>query len=115
MTLLTLYLYICSGLTIGLLTAFSVHNRKSGWKKSRTTLAEALECFYSDFGLGEVEPEHARSRQYSVRQTASPVDAGDFTLQLINLKNALGDSTKVTPAAEEAETEEQVAVPVLKR
>jgi hypothetical protein len=82
------------------LTAFAVHNRKSGWKKSRVTLAEALNDLYADLGLS-VEPAaaepHEAERHHLVtsRREEVLVDPNDFSDQLIRLQLALGESTAV--------------------
>ena len=96
MSSLTLYLYISSGVVIGLLAAFAAHNRKVGWKKSRTTLAEALDDFYEDLGLGTPVAGMEPQQPFITRKLVQ-VDPADFSSQLIRLKGALGDSTAVTP------------------
>ena len=90
MNLLTLSLYLSAGAVIGLLTALAFHNRRAGWKKSRTTLVEALEDFYSDLGLS-VQPLTAPQ--------PAPSNPSDFSAQLVNLKSALGDATGVAPGS----------------
>jgi hypothetical protein len=92
----TIGLWLCSGAVVGLLAFFSMRNRQTGWKKSRTTLAAALSEFYADLGLPDA-PEDI----VALIVTAPIVGTGalrapnadDFSLQLINLNGALGDSS----------------------
>jgi len=93
---LTLGLYACSAVTIGLLIAFAAHNRKAGWKKSRTSLSQALDDLYEDFGLG-VSP--GVNVDEKVSQPA--VDPGDFSMQLIKLRDGLGETKGVADQAEQ--------------
>jgi hypothetical protein len=86
---LTLCLYLCSGLVIGLLVLFSAHNRKTGWKKSRATLSEAIEEFYADLGLAARVNDSSQVRPVGIGEAC---DASEFSLQLVNLRSALGDS-----------------------
>jgi hypothetical protein len=104
MNSLTICLYVTAGLVVGLLAAFAVHNRKVGWKKSRTTLAEALDDLYADLGLsdelmagpGRVEQHPARRHHWvTSRHEEILVDPNDFSDQLIRLKMALGESARV--------------------
>ena len=94
MSSLTIWLYVSSGLVIGLLSAFAIHNRRVGWKKSRTTLAEALDDLYADLGLAiepsqEIEPSHT----IVTKRVESAGDASDFSDQLIRLTKALGEAS----------------------
>ncbi len=97
MTSLTLCLYVAAGAVIGMLTAFGLHNRRVGWKKSRTTLAEALDDLYADLGLSVAKAEVAPTHFISPRREELPVDAADFSDQLLRLKIALGDVGAVSP------------------
>jgi hypothetical protein len=112
MSSLTISLYICSGVVIGLLTAFAAHNRKVGWKKSRTTLTEALDDLYSDLGLNPAVAEAEPLHQLITRKVATRVDPADFSGQLIRLKSALGESTPVPASEPKAQEREMVQVQV---
>lgn len=92
MNSLTICLYVASGLVIGLLTAFAAHNRKVGWKKSRTSLAEALDDLYADLGLSVEPVEEERRHLVTAQRRVELVDPNDFSDQLIRLKLALGAS-----------------------
>lgn len=115
MTSLTIWLYASSGAVIGLLSVFAIHNQRVGWKKSRTTLAEALNDFYSDLGLG-VEQSHETERAHIItaRRVEAHVDPIDFSDQLIRLTEALGGAAvKPTEATtEETKKSERELVPV---
>jgi hypothetical protein len=98
MNSLTIWLYVASGVVIGLLSAFAIHNRRSGWKKSRTTLAEALDDLYADLGLSvDLPQEPERSHLMVARREETPVDPSDFSDQLIRLTKALGEAATVKP------------------
>jgi hypothetical protein len=114
MNALTVWLYISSGVVIGLLVAFAKHNRKVGWKKSRTTLSEALDDFYADLGFSVRAPEPERSYIVTSRP-AEPVDQGDFSDQLIRLKNALGDAATVTQPEVEEKKRGRETAPIQRR
>jgi cell division protein FtsW (lipid II flippase) len=83
---LTLYLYASSVLTVGLLAAFAVHNQKSGWKKSR---------------ISPYQDRRASSLKTSVQ------DVEGFSFQLINLRNALGNSAGVMVGASQSNGENE--------
>ena len=89
----TIYLYSSAVAMIAVLIGFSRNNRKSGWKKTRTTLAGALRELYADLGLDVGSSERVPA--------PSPINSTDFTLQLLNLRGALGASNPIaaTPAA----------------
>jgi hypothetical protein len=113
MNSLTIWLYVSSGVVIGLLSAFAIHNRRVGWKKSRTTLAEAMDDLYADLGLS-VEPAQEAERNYIVmpRRVETGGDPSDFSDQLVRLTKALGESTSVKPvSAGEAKTLERELAP----
>jgi hypothetical protein len=95
MNSLTIWLYVASGLVIGLLIAFAAHNRKVGWKRSRATLAEALDDLYADLGLSVKLVETERHHVVTTRREDVSVDPTDFSDQLIRLKRALGSSATV--------------------
>jgi hypothetical protein len=96
MSSLTLGLYSCSAVTIGLLVAFAARNRKAGWKKSRTSLDQALDDLYLDMGLGVNPGVHVDEKV-----SQPPVDPGDFSMQLIKLRDGLGESNGVAGQAEQ--------------
>jgi hypothetical protein len=76
---------------IALMVAFSAHNRKIGWKRSRPTLIEALNDLYADLGVGsDATPSAA---PVVMRPAVSDVD---FSLQLLKLRGALGESSRFT-------------------
>ncbi len=88
MTSQTIYLYSSAVTMIGVLVAFSKNNRKNGWKKSRTTLVEALHELYSDLGL---------TTDLSNPPTGPLlVNSADFTSQLLSLRGALGVSKPIS-------------------
>ena len=91
---LTLCLYASSVLTVGLLAAFAIHNQKSGWKKSRMSLHQ--DCRDSNV--------HTR-----------PQDVRGFSFQLINLRNALGESTGVMAGASQLNVENEVELGTMAR
>jgi hypothetical protein len=91
MNSLTILLYLLSVAVIALLAVFAAHNHRSGWKKTRTTLTEALDDFYDDLGLNV--------RDTPARTTSVSLDPGSFSLQLANLQSALGEANSVTAAA----------------
>jgi hypothetical protein len=111
MTSLTLCFYVAAGAVIGMLTAFAVHNRRVGWRKSRTTLAEALDDLYADLGLS-VGPgvEQAHTHLVAARREEVPVDPADFSDQLLRLKIALGDGAAATPREDRVREREMVPV-----
>ena len=80
----TISLYSSAIAMITVLVGFSKANRKSGWRKSRTTLGEAFQDFYSDMGFN------------SNLNTPAPIQTSanhaDFTAQLLSLRGALGSS-----------------------
>jgi hypothetical protein len=92
MNSLTLWLYIASGVVIGLLAAFAAHNRRVGWKKTRTTLAEALDGLYADLGLSVEPGDSEPGRMTITRRTETAVDPADFSEQLTRLMKALGEA-----------------------
>jgi hypothetical protein len=114
MNSLTIWLYASSVVVIGLLAAFAAHNRRVGWKKSRITLAEALDDLYADLGLS-VEPQQEVERNHviSAQRVGVAVDPTDFSDQLICLSKALGEAASVTP--NEAKTGAAHMVPVQAR
>jgi hypothetical protein len=120
MNSVTIWLYISSGLVIGLLSAFAVHNRRVGWKKSRTTLTEALDDFYADLGLsvGPAEQEDIK-RMVVSRRVEAKVDPTDFSDQLLRLTTALGEASRAKPTSgstgDAAKTPERALVPVQTR
>jgi hypothetical protein len=73
---------------IALMVAFSSHNRKTGWKKTRPTMLEALNDLYADLGVGI---ESSTSSLPASVAPAAPPDS-DFSLQLLKLRGALGNS-----------------------
>jgi hypothetical protein len=89
---LTLVLYLASAAVIGVVAAFAAHNRKTGWKKSRMTLAEAVDCFYADLGLAAESTPPSPVRLVHVSEIPAALDPGEFSFQLMNLRSALGDS-----------------------
>jgi hypothetical protein len=98
MNSLTIWLYVSSAVVIALLSAFAIHNRRVGWKRSRTTLAEALDDLYADLGLGVKPAEKVEgSHMVTHRHIEAAVDPGDFSDQLIRLTQALGETTSLTP------------------
>jgi hypothetical protein len=72
---------------IALMVAFSAHNRKIGWKRTRPTLIEALNDLYADLGVGN----DAVPSTPLVAVPPAITDA-DFSLQLLKLRGALGES-----------------------
>ena len=113
MNSLTIWLYVSSGVVVGLLSAFAIHNRRVGWKKSRTTLAEAMDDLYLDLGLS-VEPPQETERNYTItpRRVEAGGDPSDFSDQLLRLTKALGESTSVKPISTgEAKTLERELAP----
>ena len=95
---LTPVIYLTAGMAIGILGLFAAHNRREGWRKTRTTLADALDDLYADLGL---LPEAANAPNKNVVVPAQPrtvVDPGEFSFQLMNLDQALRESTSSAPA-----------------
>jgi hypothetical protein len=73
------------------MVAFSAHNHKIGWKKSRPTLIEALNDLYADLGVGN-DPVP------SIPPVVVPpaITDQDFSLQLLKLRSALGEGSRFT-------------------
>jgi hypothetical protein len=93
-------IYASATALIALMVAFASHNRKTGWKKSRPTLLEALNDLYADLGVGSESP--AASLPAPVAN-AGPQDT-DFSLQLLKLRGALG-SVSTSPQLTTHETQ----------
>lgn len=76
---------------IALMVAFSAHNRKIGWKRSRPTLIEALNDLYADLGVADATQSAAAP--VTLRPAVSDVD---FSNQLLKLRGALGEGCRFT-------------------
>lgn len=88
MSSLTIYLYSAAVAVICALIAFSKNNRKNGWKKTRVTLAGAMEDLYGEIGRGTELNRPAAATVY--------VNTMEFTSQLVRLRGALGSSNPIT-------------------
>jgi len=86
-------LYGCAALTIATLGMFARQNRKSGWKRVRLSIAEALKVFYSDLGLAEQEKLAAVPAEWA---PVSHEEEIGFSAQMLRLRSALGASASVT-------------------
>lgn len=88
MPLQMLAIYASGAGLIILMFAFAAHNKKTGWKKIRPTLLEAIHDLYFDLGA---QPEITK---------AAPVIHADspdleFSTQLLRLRGALGNSNVI--------------------
>jgi len=90
-------IYLSAGMAISILGLFAAHNHRTGWKKTRTNLAEALDDLYADFGLSSEAPISQMNEVAAPSRSNAPVDARGFSLQLINLDKALRESTSTAP------------------
>jgi hypothetical protein len=100
-------IYASATALIALMVAFASHNRKTGWKKSRPTLLEALNDLYADLGVGSESPASSLSAPVV---NAGPRDT-DFSLQLVKLRGALGNmstSPQLTPREAQRASEQLV-------
>jgi hypothetical protein len=86
-------LYAAAFVTISMLALFARHNRKSGWRKLRPSVDKALDRFYADLGV-PAEP------QAPAVPAVVAEDALGFSRQLLDLRQALGNSAPVKPARE---------------
>jgi len=95
-------IYGCAVLTITMLGAFARQNRKSGWKRNRLNVVEALETLYADLGLAQPEATPMAGPEW---KPVSVEEAIGFSAQMLKLRGALGTGTPVTltPQVEERE------------
>ena len=87
-------IYGASVLSIGMLALFARQNRKSGWKRERSTFAQAMSSLYKDFGI-ELEEAPTPRPESSVPPVWAPVrpsETIDFSAQLLKLRGALGSA-----------------------
>ncbi len=92
-------------LTIGVLSFFARQNHKQGWKKQRTSFAQAVHQFYEDFGVAA--PDTQPSLPSPLLPSLTNADHFQFSTQLIKMRSALG-AGGVAPAAMAVQEEYQM-------
>lgn len=84
---------------------FARQNRKSGWKRVRLSIADALKVFYSDLGLTEQEKLSAVPASWAAVSHEEDIA---FSAQMLRLRSALGASAAMTQDSRVRVTEREL-------